>query len=131
MKKSILLSSLLCLLLFSCSKNQPSPDEKLFADLCITPDKYNLPIKLWEFKDANAVIKYGTGVSYAYFWYIQIEGYEKQLFSPCTFPEEFKLDGMKVTISGASYSLNCKQGTPCASAANTPIIISSIKLMEN
>ena len=131
MKKSILLLALLCVLLFSCNKNQPSPDDKLYSDLCISPDKYNLPIKLAEYKNQNAVIKYGSGSSYAYFWYIEIEGNERQLFSPCIFPEEFKRDGMKVIISGTSYTLSCKPGVPCGSAANMPFVIDSIKQMEN
>ena len=131
MQKNILFLSLLGMLFLSCNKNQPSLDEKLYADLCISPDKYATPVKQLEFKNKNAVIKYGTGAYYAYFWYIQIEGYEKQLFSPCTFPEVFKQDGMKVLISGTSYSLPCKPGIPCGSAANTPIVLYDIKQVEN
>lgn len=117
--------------MFSCSKKHPSPDDTLYADLCISPDKYELPVKQLEFKNKNAVVKYGTGASHAYFWYIQIEGYEKQLFSPCIFPEAFKQDEMKVIISGTSYTLKCKPGIPCGSAANTPIVIHAIKQIEN
>ncbi|UTA68132.1 hypothetical protein [Emticicia sp. 21SJ11W-3] len=130
MKKTILLVSGMCMLSFACSKNQPLLDEKLYAELCISPDKYQLPVKQLEYKNKNAVIKYGTGVSNAYFWYIQIEGNEKQLFSPCAFPEAFKCDGMKVIISATSYSLNCKSGIPCGAGANTPIVIAEIKQRE-
>ena len=130
MKKNILLASAMCILLFACSKNQPLLEGKLYSDLCINPDKYQLPVKQLEFKNKNAMIKYGTGVSNAYFWYIQIEGYEKQLFSPCIFPEEFKHDGMNVVISATSYSLNCKSGIPCGSGANTPIVIDDIKQLK-
>ncbi|RFS15969.1 hypothetical protein [Emticicia sp. C21] len=131
MKKSILFLSISAMLMFSCSINQPSPETKLYADLCISPDKYNLPIKLSEFKEANAVIKYGTGASYAYFWYIQIEGHENTPFTPCMFPEEFKRNGMKVIISGTSYTLNCKAGMPCGGMASGPFVIDSIKQVEN
>ena len=127
MKIYTLFLSLVCLLSFSCNNDHPSPVDKLYEDLCISPDNYYLPVKQLEFKNKNAVIRYGSGASYSYFYYIDFEGYENRFYTSCKLPEEFKQNGTKVIISGASYTYDCKPGTPCGSAANTPFVIDSIK----
>ena len=132
MKTSFLLALLLMVVFVSCDKKNLTPfvkkeevvDIKLLNDLCLDVENELTPVKDFEFTNKSGFIRFDT---HNKFYYLQVAGYEEIKLYSCKLTDEFKHEGTKIIVSGASYITRCKPLHPCGGMATLPFLIVNIK----